>query len=141
MAFSDPVILLSTAGSAQKAYRAGEKIGEFEIEGFDRDHLKLGWHGKTFEKNVEELRPKNEPPPPVVTAQNAAPAAAPAAANVTKIGEPAKNDGKPKLGRPVGAFRTCEAGDSSAPGTVMDGYKKVTSVGLMGPECHWEPIK
>lgn len=62
MAIGDPVVFLSTNENAvQKSYRAGEKIGPFEVVSFDREKITFDWNGKTVERKVQDLAPK-EPP-------------------------------------------------------------------------------
>ncbi|HWP83706.1 MAG TPA: hypothetical protein VNN17_00820 [Terriglobia bacterium] len=145
MALADPVVILSLDGKL-KRYRAGEKIGEFTVAGWDQSTLTLEWNGERIESELETLKPPPEElarakgaPPAKPQAAAQAPAAA-KAANTGEMGSKGKDEGKGKPGRQVGAFRTCEPGDNSPAGTVADGYRKVMSVGLMGAECHWEPI-
>ena len=46
----------------------------------------------------------------------------------------------PKLGKDAGGVRTCVAGDTSPPGTVLEGYKKVVTRTMFGETCRWEPV-
>ncbi|MEO8097531.1 MAG: hypothetical protein ABI811_07495 [Acidobacteriota bacterium] len=146
MAFAEPVIVMSTDKSGQKSYHAGDKVGEFTIAEFDRDTVTLTWNGKTLKNSVRDLAPKPEErkviaPTPVAAKQGNA---TPSRGNVSKIGEgpsAAAEKVEPELGKPNGAYRDCLPNDSSPAGTIKSGYKKVTSVGLMGPECHWESTR
>lgn len=145
MAIGDPVVILSSASNApQKRYRAGEKVGPFEVVNWDRERITLDWNGKIVEKKLEELAPKETP-----AAQQAAPAAAtvpaPAAAAVSLAPAPAatslSNNTNPALGVDMGGgFRACATNDNSPAGTVIDGYKKVVAQTPMGKSCHWEPV-
>jgi len=162
MAFGTPVIVLSIGSTPQKSYRAGEDVGEFKIVEFDRDNITLGWNGKEFKRELRALAAKDEPPARTANV-NAAPRAsgktnnptpavartpaAPKAANVVQIGgansnAPAVAGGKsnPVFGPSMGVNRACAPTDTSPNGTVLDGFKKVITVSLMG-ECYWEPIK
>jgi mannose-6-phosphate isomerase-like protein (cupin superfamily) len=77
--------------------------------------------GETVERKIEEA------PTAVATPS------APAAPAVGWTGD------KPVLGVDLGnGFRACVHGDSSPAGTVVDGYKKETSQGLIGVSCVWE---
>ena len=58
MAIGEPVILLSTAKIPQRSYHAGDSVGDFKVLRFDRDKVTFDWNGKPVERNVSELRPK-----------------------------------------------------------------------------------
>ncbi len=59
MAIGEPVILLSmTANAAQRSYHAGDQIGDFKIVSFGEDRVAFEWKGKSVERKLEELRPK-----------------------------------------------------------------------------------
>jgi hypothetical protein len=78
--------------------------------------------GETVERKIEQAS--------TVVATPSAPAAA-------AIGS--TGDKKPVLGVDLGnGFRACVHGDSSPAGTMVDGYKKETSQGLIGVSCVWE---
>jgi len=74
MAIGDPVVFLSAdSNGGQKSYRAGEKVGKFELVSFDgRRSRSLG--GKTVERRLADLVPKEPVPQPQ---QNPAAAARP----------------------------------------------------------------
>jgi len=141
MAFGDPIVLLSTTSNGdQQAYHAGEKIGPFQVVSFDRDKITLDWNGKMVERKLEELAPKESP-------QQAAAPAPPATSSgpgVKALSSPAAslaNDKNPQLGQDMGSgFRACVAGENSPAGTILDGYRKVISQGLMGQSCFWEKV-
>jgi hypothetical protein len=136
MAIGEPVVFLSNATQPQRGYHAGENIGDFHIANFDRDKIAFEWRGKTVERNVTDLAPKDEVPAP--PPQVGMPAAAkPVALAPTP---PPKID--PALGDDMGGgFRTCVPGDSSPAGTVLAGYKKVLAQTMFGQTCHWEPAQ
>lgn len=141
MTLFDPVVFLALGGANQKSYHPGNQVGPFELVGFDRDKITLSWNGKTVERKLEELTPK-EPVPQVAQAP-VAQAAAPATPQVKSIGSaPESNSDKGPMGVDMGAnFFGCKTGESSANGTVINGYKKVIVRGLMGESCHWEQVK
>ncbi|HXP88056.1 MAG TPA: hypothetical protein VN841_25220 [Bryobacteraceae bacterium] len=158
MALGEPVIFLTLGGVEQKGYRAGDEIGPFTLVSFNRDRVTFEWDGKTVEREVSELKPKEIAPGPAVqnsvpTAGVPAPGAATgaggggstitslASASAANAGSNSDNKG-PSLGNDMGGgYRGCAAGDSSPAGTVLSGYRKVVSQGLMGASCHWEQIK
>lgn len=136
MSLGDPVVVLTTSKTPeQKSYRVGDTVGDFKLVAFDRDSITLEWNGKTIERNLHDLAPK-EPQPQVAASPAAAPAAAPSAAPT-----PAASNKPPAVGVDMGGgFRAC-SGDSAPAGTIVDGYRKVITQSLMGQTCHWEPVK
>jgi hypothetical protein len=136
MAFGDPVLVLSTEKTPQKSYRAGEDVGEFKLEEFDRDSATFSWNGKTFKKQLREIAPKEGEK----VVQAAAPAAAPAPA-APKPAPVAQPKGEAALGAANGMYRACVVGDNSPAGTVVGGYRKNIIPGMMGVTCQWEPIR
>jgi hypothetical protein len=139
MAIGEPVVFLSAdSNSAQKSYRAGEKVGKFELVSFDREKITLAWEGKTVERKLAELTPK-EPTP---QQQIAAPAAAARPAAVPLAPVRALRADESPLGADMGGgFHGCVAGDNSPDGTVKDGFKKVMRQSPFGQTCHWEQVK
>jgi hypothetical protein len=137
MAIGEPVVFLSIANQPERGYHAGEEIGDFRIANFDLDKIAFEWRGKTVERNVADLTPKEEPPPP-------SRAGAPAATPITPLASPAVPGTKtdPALGDDMGGgLRTCVPGDSSPAGTMLAGYKKVVSQTMFGQNCRWEPVQ
>jgi hypothetical protein len=140
MAIGEPVVFLATSPTDEKGYRKGDMVGKFKLVAFDRDNITLEWDGKNLEHKVTDLVSKE---PQQAQQSVAAPAPAPAAATNLGATAPRKIDtnDNPSLGVDMGGPRACVAGDNSPSGTVLSGYKKVITQGLMGPSCHWEPIK
>ena len=138
MAIGEPIVFLSSANQSQRGYHAGEDIGDFRIANFDRDKIAFEWRGKTVERSVAELAPKDDAPPPPQ-------AGAPAGARpVTPLASPPPPDKKPDpaLGDDMGGgFRTCVPAETSPAGTVIAGYKKVLAQTMFGQTCHWEPAQ
>jgi hypothetical protein len=161
----DPVIFLSTRGGDQKRFRAGDKVGDFQLVSFDREKITFSWNDKTVEKKIEDLKAKGDQPGAARTAQEApdpatnqrilptyqapAPPGAPArntsGPQVKSIGgDSSSNDVKdPAAGGPITGtdFRGCQMNDASPAGTVKDGYRKVVTRTLMGNSCYWEKVK
>jgi hypothetical protein len=140
MAIGEPVVFLSADSSAgQKSYHAGETVGKFKVVSFDRENITLAWEGKTIERKLADLAPKEPVPQP--SSASAAPAAARPAATPLA---PVRNltAGESPLGTDMGGgFHGCVAGDNSPNGTVKDGYKKVMTQTPFGASCHWEQVK
>jgi hypothetical protein len=105
----------------------------------DRDKIAFEWRGKTVERSVAELAPKDDAPPPPPQA------GAPAGARpVTSLASPPPPDKKPDpaFGDDMGGgFRTCVPAETSPAGTVIAGYKKVLAQTMFGQTCHWEPAQ
>jgi hypothetical protein len=141
IAISDPVVFLSLGNGAQKSYHKGDKVGPFELLAFDREKITLGWNGKTVDRKLAELTPKE---PQQVVANTPAPTAplAPSTGVKTFAGESSNSSPDSKIGVDMGAGnRACVMGDTTPAGTVVNGYKKLVSQTLMGMSCHWEQVK
>lgn len=146
---ADPPIIMMAAkkGEAQRGYRAGEQVGNFKILSFNARSIVLEWDGETFTKNLQELADRdaqtaallNQQSQQNVPAAAAAPAAAAPASQVlsNSSGSNAKGPGMDT----GGGIRACAAGDTAAPGTVSDGYRKVVSETPFGKVCRWEQVK
>jgi len=155
MSFGEKVVVLALASSPeQKSYSVGQKVGEFKLLAFNRETITFDWNGKEVEKKLEELAPKPAQQPQQAAqggpslAPNAFQAAAPQTSGVSSIGgnsTSTANSPKDPLSGPDmgGGLKSCVMGDTSAPGTVISGWKKVTGGGIlgMGESCHWEKQK
>ena len=135
-----PTVILSAAGKAadQQAYRAGDKVGEFEIESINDRQIVFTWDGKTFVKNISDLEKDNAPPANRQQAANAPPAASgsPIQTIAPQIG-PGQNIDQ------EGKTKTCDQNDPSPVGTVVDGYRKVAVANPMAPNAHfctWQSV-
>jgi hypothetical protein len=83
MAIGEPVIFLSASAAApQRIYHAGEQVGDFKLVRFDENRVAFEWKGKSVEREVEELRPKETATP---GAQAVAPVSASGAAPVRTV--------------------------------------------------------
>ena len=146
MSLGAPVALLSLKGNDQKGYHVGDEVGPFKLVAFDRESITLDWEGKTVERKLAELRPKEPAQAEARPAGAAAPPpSAPAVVSLTGGAASAASPSAPstpQLGNDMGnGFRGCAVGDTSPAGTVVDGYKKVMSRTAVGSSCHWELAK
>ncbi len=135
--FGDPVILLSLPKGPQKKYHAGDKVGDFKIVSFDREKVIFDWDGKLVERKPEDLKEVAAAPEPSaeVAASNFHP--------VKLIPDPAPD--APKVSEKIGAdngggIRQCVQGDTTPPGTIVDGYKKVVTTNMFGATCMWQAV-
>ena len=123
-----PIIMMAPKkGDGQKGYRAGERIADFKIVNFDSRTIVFEWDGQKFTKNIQELVDRDAQSAALLNRQNTAPeaAAAPAAS-----GQVLSSSGSSALGPGIdtgGGIRACLAGDSAAPGSVSDGFRKIVS--------------
>jgi hypothetical protein len=132
------VILSERPGQPQRAYRVGDQIGEFTLAEITATEVAFLWEGKSIRKSVEELKPAVEEQAPQ-QAEAPAPAAAPKArATVVADTKAAAGPSDIDIG---GGVRACRPGDTSPPGTVSGGYRKVVTQTPFGQVCRWEPVK
>jgi hypothetical protein len=138
----DPVVILSPATTnEQKSYAVGEKIGDFKVLAFDRESITFEWNGGPVVKKISDLQPKDAQPQQAAVA----PAPPPQTSSLVNIGSGTSTAAAtvaPGVGNDVGGgFYVCKPGDTSPSGTVVDGYRKVQSMGLMGSSCRWEKMQ
>lgn len=147
---ADPPIIMMSAkkGEGQRGYRAGDQIGDFKIVSFDNRTIVLEWDGQKFTKNIQELVDRDAQSAALINAQNRQNTAAPEAPAqpaatgaqvLTNTNASSSNQG-PGIDT-GGGIRACLAGDSAAPGTISDGYKKIVSETPFGKVCRWEKMK
>ncbi|MBX9602176.1 MAG: hypothetical protein K2X35_14285 [Bryobacteraceae bacterium] len=160
MKFGDDIslILAERQSGTQKAYRAGQAVGPFQLASVSGDKAVFKWEDKTIEKSLDELKLK--PGEKIQVAEGQAPerpGGAPANVNVfgaSRAQMEAKQQqeaaqqqssgmqDKAAPGADMGAgFRTCQVGDTSPTGTVANGFRKVVTRGLFGPQCRWEQVR
>ena len=112
----------------------GETIGPFKLVDVNSNEITLEWEGKTIHKNVDELLDRSAP-------QQASASAAPPQQAAAPPPPPAAAKSATGPGADTGAgFKRCEANDSTPPGTVVDGYRKVVSPTPFGEACRWDPV-
>ena len=143
-------LMAEKPGAASKPVREGDTVGEFRILALDTQNVTFEWDGKPISKKVDELidRSGNNVTAASQQAAAAQPASGPAAPIPvqTQI-QPAGNNTpatSKQLGVEVGASgqsqRTCQAGDNSPAGTIVDGYQKVVQATPFGSSCRWVPV-
>jgi len=146
MDFGDPQgpIALITEHDApgHEEVHSGEMIGEFKLVAFDRQEMTLNWQGRVIHKRLNE---GGSEPPKVKAApvgleplplNGVIPGQAPQTADQPKPQGTELGPGKEM----TDTVKGCQAGDSSAPGTVSDGYRKEANVSPMGPQCLWRAV-
>ncbi len=136
-----PVVVLSLrSGGAQKGYHPGEQIGDWKIVSVDNQYVVFEWDGKQFKKRIDELMDRSAlaaetaQTPPAAAASNVAPAA-----KSQNLSDSNKSDHWVDIGS--NDMRGCKPGDDTAPGTVLEGFKKVVSSTPFGSACRWEQVK
>ncbi|MCX6623761.1 MAG: hypothetical protein NTY38_22390 [Acidobacteria bacterium] len=136
----DPTVLLSEkAGAAHKAYRPGDTIGAFRIVSVNRQDIVFEWDGKEVKRTLAEIATRNAQAAQPAEQQQAAAPAEPATAGVTKIsGDNLLGPGK-EMQAGSGYF-SCQPGDTSPAGTVVNGARKVMNPTPFGGFCRWEPV-
>jgi len=127
-------IMSEKAGGAHRDIKPGGKVGEFKVVAVNNEEIVLEWNGQSVRRRLEELLDRTVPAASTTPAAGAPAAATPAApATLTVKSGPGVDIGN--------GVKACVAGDSAAPGTVMDGLKKVTWETPFGKGCRWEPAK
>jgi len=131
------VILSESADGPQRGYRVGEQFGEFVIAEIAPDYIVFQWEGQLVRRSLEELQPAaDEAAPQVAATKPSAPAKTkPKSAVLGEAAKPGPSD--IDIG---GGIRACKPGDTSPPGTVVGGYKKVVTKTPFGNVCRWEPV-
>ena len=130
-----PIVMLSEKpGVAHKGYRPGDKVGDFKLLAVNNTHILFEWEGLRVLRRLDEITDKTAMAAETAPA-TAAGAAAPAAPQVIA---PAKAAPGVQLGAET---RACLAGDTSPPGTIADGYRKVVAQTPFGASCRWEAVK
>lgn len=131
------VILSEKSGGPHKGYAPGEKVGDFTLVAVNESEIVFEWEGERIRRKLEELieRRTQEPAPAAEAA--AAPTAAPGPQ--TTVVNPSGEEGfGPSLGNEI---RACLPGDTSPPGTVRGGLRKVVTQTPFGNVCRWEPVQ
>ncbi|MCL6506697.1 MAG: hypothetical protein K6T59_06705 [Bryobacteraceae bacterium] len=131
------VILSEKPGAPHKSYAPGEKVGDFRLLAVTREDVVFEWEGEKIRRKLEELverRPQESP-----AAAEQPPQPAPAQAPQTTVVNPTGEEGfGPSIGNEI---RACLPGDTSPPGTVRAGMRKVVTRTPFGNVCRWEPVQ
>ncbi len=132
---SGPTAILSDrANPAYVSVVPGENFGEFKVVEVSNDEISLEWDGQVINKRVEELMEQTVAPPPVADTRPTP------AANAQRKVETPRGDAAPGVDI-GGGLRACQPGDTSAPGTIAQGMRKVVSKTPFGETCRWELLK
>ncbi len=143
---ADPPITMMAPkkGEGQKGYRAGDQIADFKIVNFDSRAIVFEWEGQKFTKNMQDLADRDAQSAALLNRQNTSATPEPTAAAPAASAQVLSSSGSASQGPGVdtgGGIRACTAGDSAAPGTVSDGYRKIVSETPFGKVCRWEKVK
>ncbi len=126
-----PVAILSENEKApHRDYRPGQPVGDFTLISISPREVVLEWEGKQVSKRLEELAASREAP--AAAGRTEAPKPSPAAKPKVQAG-PGVDVGK--------GFRACVPNDSTPPGTIVDGVRKVVTDSPFGQVCRWEPVQ
>jgi hypothetical protein len=135
---SGPVAIMSDkAGGTQQKVRQGENIGEFKIAKLSQQRITLTWNDKTVDKSVDDLLDRTPPPAPVAVA---------ATTPGGNLGAPPPTADKAPAGMGIqigDGVRACldQNSETSAVGTVLEGYTKVKEKTPFGEACRWIQTK
>jgi hypothetical protein len=126
-----PIAIMSEEPKApHREFRIGQSIGEFRLVGMTPREAVLEWEGKRVVSRREEAVERRDEPRQPAERTTAPPPAAPQVKAQTGPGV--------DIGRGV---RACMPGDTTPPGTVVDGLRKVVSDSPFGAVCRWEPVR
>jgi len=138
---ADPPIIMMAGkkGEAQKGFRPGDQIGDFKIVSFDTRNITFDWKGQKVLRTVSELADRDPATAALMNQQNVpAPVEQQNVQQVQTI-QASRPEGP---GKDIGGdMRACVANDSTAAGSVQDGYRKIVSATPFGTVCRWEKIK
>ncbi len=142
------IILSANAKAEQQAYRAGDKVGEFEIASINDRQVIFTWDGKTFVKNISDLEAADTTPANQQQTQNTAPPVqnTPPPPVAQTPAEVISTQSGPLGGRdlmPDGKTKSCQQSDPNPTGAVVDGYRKVMLVNPLAPSapyCQWQSV-
>jgi len=131
-------IMAEKKGLDSRSVKAGDTIGEFKIAALDSQNVIFDWDGKQISRKIEDLIDRSNPAGPGGAPPAAGQAGGPAVSQNTGQTAPL-GPGKQVAGQ---AERPCVPGDTSPPGTVVDGYKKngrPSPFGMIG--CTWVKVQ
>ncbi len=129
-----PIVFLTAPGDAgRQSVRIGEKVGPFTLVDANTAELTFDWNGRTIRKTTEELLDHSIPAPGPALAAIEPVAPAPTTPK-TPTGPGAD------MGDDSGKT-FCNPNDSTPPGTVVGGLRKVSRPTPWGASCWWEPVR
>jgi hypothetical protein len=131
-----PIVMMSEkSGGRHRGVHVGEKIGEFKLVSVNKDDLVLGFEDRTVKKTLQELIDRGGAETAAVAGQNAPAGGAPIAAAPPVVSKPEPGV---KLTEDTA---TCQTGDPSPAGAVVNGMRKVVFQTPFGNACRWEAVK
>ena len=138
MSIGTPRIVLSDGrGNNQRSYVAGEQVGEFQLVAFDNKTVQFKWRDKTVERRLDQMMAESmaAPPPAAPVASSGGASQAPKNTSLSASGpkEPGSDLGN--------GTRSCQPGDNSPSGSVINGMKKIVTANPFGNSCYWEAVK
>lgn len=134
-----PRIILAPHGKPQKSYVVGDEVGEFRLVALEPTGLVFEWEGKQIRKRFDELKDRSEQAPAQQAAAGAPQQAAQGISTVSNVSIVQERKGP---GGEAGEnYRYCQPGDTTPPGTIMEGYRKVVRKSPFGDQCLWEKVQ
>jgi hypothetical protein len=118
-------------GGSGSEVKPGERIGQFKLLAVNEEEAVFEWDGREFHKRVEDILDRTLKES-AETSRPAAPPGVPPPAVVKTATGPGAQTGE--------ATRACNPNDSTAPGAVVDGYRKVMTTTPFGQACRWEAV-
>lgn len=143
MNFGDgPRVILALPGQRQKTYVAGDKVGDFLLAAIEPSGLVFRWEDREIRKRFDELRDSSGAPDPAQHGQSSASAQMTPQQGVSNVASVSTIEERKGPGDEAGEnYRYCQPGDSTPPGTVVDGYRKVLKRSPFGQQCLWEKVQ
>jgi hypothetical protein len=133
-------IMSEKAGARHRGVQPGDKVGDFTLLAVDGQEITLEWDGKPLTKKVDEMIDRAATTAPAAESASAS-RNTPAAPAAPATPPPPKPRGEAAPGEDVGNHtRACQLGDTSPPGTVSGGFRKVVTPSPFGNSCRWEPL-
>jgi hypothetical protein len=131
------VIFSEKPGAPQRGFSPGEKVGEFALVAVNNGEIVLEWEGQRVTKRLEELLDQS-----VNKSAEASERTERTRATQSQNAKPVTSPANPTGPGVViaGEVRACVQGDSSPPGTVVNGLRKVVTETPFGKVCRWEPL-
>ena len=135
------IILTAKMSEGQKIYKAGDKVGDYEIIAFDTKTIQLRWHDKDYTKELSELADANPGGGAAPTTVEAPQPQGSSTSGPTVSGVPTAASAASIMDNPNAASKPVEAGDTSPAGTMKDNFRKVCSISPFGSACRWVPVR
>lgn len=136
-------IMSEKAGAPSTTIRSGDSIGEFKIAALDTQNVTFEWNGKQLTRKLDDLIDRSSSQ----TAATGGPAAAAAAPSGPAVARPAPPLAPAAPSRPATSAdlgesttsmtRAIKPGDTSAAGSMVDGYRKTCITTSFGTQCQW----